>query len=228
VGDIARACHPDAVSSAGQAYLVHPTGGAGVAPGVLVLHSWWGMTQQVKQRCHALADAGYVAMAPDLMGGVVPLTAAEGELELSQSDPNVNAALVLASIVTLRTQTIDPEAPVSIIGYSMGGSWGLWAAAREALSVRAVVSYYGTQSIGFDDLVAPVLGHFGERDHLVSIDDVVEMQAHLKLSGTDATIEWYPEAGHFFAEPEAGELHDSTADALAWQRTMDFLADVHR
>ncbi len=199
-----------------------------MAPGVLVLHSWWGMTQHVKDRCHALADAGYVAMAPDLLGGVVPLTAAEGELELSRSDPNVNAALVLASIVTLRTQTIDPEGPVSIVGYSMGGSWALWAAARQALSVRAVVSYYGTQAIGFDDLVAPVLGHFGEQDHLVTTDEVVEMQAHLKLSGTDAAVEWYPDVGHFFAEPEAADFHDPEAGALAWQRTMDFLAAAHR
>ena len=49
--------------AAGHAYLVVPDDGPG--HGVLVLHSWWGLTPAVKEVVEALADAGYTALAPD-------------------------------------------------------------------------------------------------------------------------------------------------------------------
>jgi dienelactone hydrolase len=56
VGDRARR------RQAGTAYLVAPEAGSG--PGVLVLHSWWGLTPFFRNVCDRLADAGFVALAP--------------------------------------------------------------------------------------------------------------------------------------------------------------------
>jgi len=212
------------MGTAGEAYLVHPEGGAGVGPGVMVLSSWWGLTPACKERCHALADLGYVALAPDLMAGVQPDTSAEAELELAASDPNTTAALVLSSLVALRTQTRNPEGGVAVIGWSMGASWAVWAATRQPLSVSAAVAYYGTQDIDFSDLRAPILGHFGTDDEVVSEDLVTEMHAHLLLLDKSVVIHRYAGARHFFAETESVEAHDSAAEALAWDRTVEFLA----
>jgi carboxymethylenebutenolidase len=217
---------PDA-DRAGSAYLVAPDDGPG--PGVLVLHSWWGLTAAVKQRCDRLADAGFVALAPDLCDGGLPETAAEAELELAESDPNVTAALVLSSVVALRSQIDDPDGPISVIGYSMGASWAMWLATRQADSVRAVVIYYGTQDTDFDDLEAPVQGHFAEVDEFVSRDEQTEMFAHLKLAGRDVEFHDYPGTQHWFAEaghPE-DDLYDPIAAELAWERTVTFLSAVN-
>src|SRR5258706_6223586 len=45
-------------------YLAVPEQGSG--PGVLVLHAWWGLTEPFRQVCDRLAEAGFVALAPDL------------------------------------------------------------------------------------------------------------------------------------------------------------------
>src|SRR5256714_6481674 len=50
-----------------SAYLAVPEHGSG--PGVLVLHAWWGLTQPFQQVCDRLAEAGFVALAPDLYRG---------------------------------------------------------------------------------------------------------------------------------------------------------------
>ena len=210
-------------SSAGTAYLVRPDDGSG--PGVLVLHSWWGLTPGVKGLCDRLADEGFVALAPDLLEGRRPETAAEAEVELAGVDPNATAALLLSSVVALRSQTSDPEGPISIVGYSMGASWALWLAARQPESVDAVVVYYGSQDIDFADLRARVLGHFADDDLLVTEDQRDEMLAHLRLLGRDVEFHRYPGTTHWFAEADHPEeaAYDPEAAALAFQRTLAFL-----
>lgn len=193
---------------------------------MLVLHSWWGLTPGAKAFCDRLADEGFVVLAPDLLEGARPETAAEAELELGESDPNVTAALVLSSIVALRSQVARPEGPVAVVGFSMGASWALWAATRQPDSVNAVVAYYGTQHIDFADLRAPVLGHFGESDHLVTEDELVEMHAHLLLLERDVEVFRYQDAGHFFAERDVIESYDEPSAELAWGRTVEFLRSV--
>ena len=214
----------DRPGRAGSAYLVRPDNATGTGPGVLVLHSWWGLTPEVKQRCDDLADAGFVALAPDLCGGVLPETAAEAEFELGESDPNETAALVLSSIIALRSQTDAPEGPIAIVGFSMGASWALWAATRQPDSVSAVVAYYGTQNIDFELLSARVLGHFADDDDIVGDDEVVEMQSHLLLLDKPVEFHRYGGCRHFFAEQTPAATHDPAAAALSWDRTVAFLS----
>lgn len=210
----------------GEAYLVQPERGPG--PGVLVLHSWWGLTRGVKDLVERFADEGYTTLAPDLCDGVVPVDAEEARRLLAESDPNLTASLVLDSIVALRAHSEVPQDPVAIVGFSMGASWALWAATRQPSSVRTVVAYYGAQNIDFDALVAPVLGHFAETDPLVSEDELVEMQARLLLSDKHVEVHRYPGTGHWFAEPGIDGHHDPDAAAEAWARTISFLGVHHR
>jgi len=216
---------PVAGTRSGAAYLVQPDDGPG--PGILVLHSWWGLTQGVKRIVEGFADAGYTALAPDLCEGVVPADGEEAQQLLVDSDPNVTAALVLDSVVALRANCVDPEAPVAAVGYSMGASWALWLATRQPDSVAAVVAHYGTQNIDFELLVAPVLGHYAETDPLVSEDDLVEMQARLLLSDKHVEVHRYPGTGHWFAEAGVDDHFDDDAAALAGERTAAFLTEHH-
>lgn len=204
-----------------RAYLVVPDEGPG--PGVLVLHSWWGLTPAVKDLVERFADAGFTALAPDLLDGVVPTDADEARAALVESDPNVTASLVMSSLVALRAHSDDPEGPAAVVGFSMGASWALWLATRQPDSVRAVVAYYGAQNIDFTALRAPVLGHFAEDDPLVAEDELVEMHAHLLLLDKDVVVHRYPGTGHWFAEPDAPDHFDEAAAEQAWERTLEFL-----
>ncbi|MFZ4518505.1 MAG: dienelactone hydrolase family protein [Microthrixaceae bacterium] len=212
---------PVRAASAGSAYLVVPDEGPG--HGVLVLHSWWGLTPFVKSYVERVADLGYSVLAPDLLGGDLPDDADEARDLLAATDPNETAALVLSSVVALRAHSADHAAPVAVVGFSMGASWALWLATRQPDSVDAVVAHYGSQNIDFEELRAPVLGHFAEEDPLVTDDELVEMQAHLLLLDKHVEFHRYPGTGHWFAEE--GPYLDEAAAELAWERTVAFLAE---
>jgi carboxymethylenebutenolidase len=60
-----------------SAYLAEPSHGSG--PGVPVLHAWWGLTDVFKQVCDRLAEAGFVALAPDLYRGKTTASVEEAQ-----------------------------------------------------------------------------------------------------------------------------------------------------
>lgn len=108
-------------------YLVMPDAGEGRA--VLVLGSWWGLGDAQHAICDAFADAGYVALAPDLVGdGRTTDDAEVARAWLLERDPNVVADLVLSSAAILRSSNETPDAPIGVLGIGMGASWGLWLA----------------------------------------------------------------------------------------------------
>ncbi len=213
---------------AGEAFLVAPPGG-GKGPGVLVLHSWWGLTPWVQDFCRKVAEAGYTVLAPDLLDGVQPITAEEGEAVLAGVDPDELSGLVMSSAHALRAASADANQPIAVIGFSMGGSLALWLSARLTREVGAVVSFYGTQSIDFDDATAIYQGHFGADDHMVSEEDRVVTESILRIGGRETDFHLYPESGHWFFEEgdhAGGKAHSPKASELAWHRVTTFLAET--
>src|SRR6185312_16931646 len=67
----------DSNESAAPGYLAKPESGAG--PGVVVLHEWWGLTEPFRDVCDKLAEAGFVALAPDLYRGKTTDSVEEAE-----------------------------------------------------------------------------------------------------------------------------------------------------
>ncbi len=207
---------------AGEAFLVDPKGGAG--PGVLVLHSWWGLNPWVRDFCRRLADAGFTTLAPDLFDGVQPMTEAEGEAVLGGLDPDELSGLVMSSAQTLRAASADAEHPIAVVGFSMGASLALWLSARLTQEVGAVVVFYGAQSIDFDEATAVYQGHFAEDDHMVSEEDRVVTESFIRLGGRETVFHLYPGTHHWFFEE--GDNFDPQAAELAWERTEAFLHET--
>lgn len=202
-------------------YLVAPESGHG--PGVLVLHAWWGLTPGIRRIADRLADAGYVALAPDLHLGHQADTPDEAEALLARMDPNVVADLVASSAAVLRDLPVTDGERVGVVGFSMGASWGLWLAARAPHVVAAVSAYYGNQTIDFSRAEAAFQLHVAEHDELVSEDDYVLLEANLALDGMEVEVHRYEGTGHWFAEPDRGAAHAPAAAELAWERTLAFL-----
>jgi carboxymethylenebutenolidase len=209
----------------GSAYVVGPTDHQ-PAPGVLVLHGWWGLTPFFKGVCDRLADAGFAAIAPDLHGdGRTAETPDEAEALLASTDPNRTADLVLSTAAALRDMPLTTDARIGVLGFSMGASWGMWLATRAPDTVAATTLFYGSQDIDFEASRSAFLGHFAEHDEFVSDDQRVEMEAHLRLLGKDVDFHLYPGTGHWFFEQDRPPAYDARAAELAWERTVEFFRD---
>jgi carboxymethylenebutenolidase len=206
---------------AGSGYLVLPEGHAS-GPGVLVLHAWWGLTPFFKQVCNRLADEGFVAMAPDLLGGRTVDDPDEAKALLAGADIDTAAHLVRSSLFTLRSLPATPDAPVGVLGFSIGASWALWLASRVHDLVGATVVFYGAQSIDMAPATSPFLGHFAESDDLVDEDELTLLEADLRLLDKDVTFHHYPGTEHWFFESDR-PAYDAAAADLAWDRTVRFL-----
>jgi carboxymethylenebutenolidase len=206
---------------AGSGYLVLPEGHVS-GPGVLVLHSWWGLTPFFKEVCDRLADEGFVALAPDLLDGHTPERPDEAQAVLAEADMDATLHLVRSSLFTLRGLPATPDAPVGVLGFSMGASWALLLASRVPDLVGATVTFYGAQNVDMAPATSAFLGHYADHDDFVEDDELTLLEAELRLLEKDVTFHRYPDTDHWFFEKDR-PAYDEAAAALAWSRTIDFL-----
>ena len=202
------------------AYADAPTSGTG--PGVLVLHSWWGLTETIKDRCNQLADAGFTAVAPDLFDGEVARDDAHGEKLLADADANRLVLGVQSTADALSRMPATAGSRIMVVGFSMGASLGLWFSERFPEQVSAVVGFYGSQGIDFHRTQAAYQLHMAEGDPMLDPDELALMEASFGLAGRPVDIHTYAGVGHHFAE-EGTPGYDAVAADLAWQRTIEFL-----
>lgn len=205
-----------------QAYVAVPDTGSG--PGVLVLHSWWGLTAGTRAICDRLAGNGFVAMAPDLFGGAIAEDPEEGQDLLAGVDPNILVRDVLAASDVLQKLPAVTGERIGVLGMSMGASMGLWLSDRAAKEVCATVAFYGVQDISFADTSSAYLCHFAETDPYIDENAAAFLEAVLHLGDNDSEIivHHYPGTSHWFFEP-GQDAYDAAAADLAWERTIDFL-----
>lgn len=201
------------------AYFVQDEEGPG--PGVLLLHSLWGLTPSVKDLCDGLADRGFTVLAPDINFGELPETEKEGIDRLGEASPDRLASLVLSSAKLVNEQSA--AGPIGIVGFGMGGSLALWASVRLGDVVAAAVSFYGTQQIDFAGSRSTYLVHFAEEDEYITDEEAAFMEATMGLESLLVEVIAYPGTKHGFCEPDS-KTFDPGAFERAWARTLDFLA----
>jgi len=194
-------------------------------PGILLLSSPWGLSSEVKAKADQLADAGFTVLVPDLYDGAVATTSEEAHTTLMEADMNIAASLVQSSLRILQAASPDPEAPVGVLGYAAGASWGLWLSIRSADRVAAVATFYGTQSIEFEGAQASYLLHFAEHDDDVTNDERAIMGLNLQLAGRESRVEQHQSVSGGFAERDHPNF-DATAEAVAWRQTLEFFASA--
>lgn len=196
---------------------------SGAGPGVLLLHSFWGLTPSVKGLCDGLADHGYTVLAPDINFGELPDTEQEALDHLGAASPDRLASLVLASARLLYDKSNGGS--IAIIGFGMGGSLALWASVRLPDMVGAAVSFYGTQQIDFAGSRSSYLVHLAEEDDYITEDETVFMRATMGLESLPVELVTYPGTRHGFCEPD-GDTFDPDAFEKAWDLTLGFLDDA--
>jgi dienelactone hydrolase len=193
--------------------------------GVMVLPSKWGVTSSVKNYCYELSDLGYSVIAPQVLQGPLPLEERTADELLEQADPNLMVDAVRSSLHALRSYSLDPKKPVTIIGFGMGASLAIWASERLFDSVNLCVAYYGSQDINFEDSQSEYLLNFAKDDEYTSEDDANFCYSNLKVSGKEAEVHWF-DAKHDFMEKELPNYNQAAA-TQAWQDTLTIVQRVN-
>jgi carboxymethylenebutenolidase len=191
------------------------------SPGVVVLHPWWGLNEDIVAFVDRLAAAGFVVVAPDLFGGQVATTIEEAERLVGAAEGAAVDAIVLATVDHL-AERLGPTAKLATLGFSFGAHWAMWSPAERDSVVASVVYYGTTGGPVLTGTSVPVLGQFAEDDPYEEEEGVAAFAQTLTSAGRDVVIHRYPGTGHWFAEPSSDAYRPEAAD-LAFERTVDFL-----
>lgn len=190
--------------------------------GLIVIQEWWGLVPHIEQVADRFAEAGFVALAPDLYHGKTTKSQDEaGKLMMSLRVEEAARDLA-GAIGYLKTQATG--AKVGTIGFCMGGALSLFAACRNQ-DVGACVVFYGVHPNIKPDLTslqAPVLGVFGGRDQATPPAAVAELDRQLSAAGKRHEFHTYPNAQHAFFNDHRPEVYDARAAADAWTKTLTF------
>jgi carboxymethylenebutenolidase len=195
----------------------------GARAGVVVLHAWWGLNDDVIAYADRLADAGFAVLAPDMFRGQVATEPEDAERLSSEGDAGGADEVAWAAVDRLGDE-LGVDAPLAALGWSFGAAYAIWGpSVRDRL--RATVAYYGTYTGPFiAQSTAPLLGHFAEEDPYTSDDEIRELDDAYRDAGREITTFRYPGTGHWFAEPSRDAFRPAAAE-LAFERTIDFLRE---
>lgn len=210
----------DVNGSPAGAYLALPS--RSNAPGVIMLHAWWGLNSFFKSVCDRLASEGFVVLAPDLNEGQIARTIDEAKEIMSTLDGRRKYEVAMAAPDALRARPEVRKEPFALMGFSMGAAWSLVLASERPEDVHKVVLFCGAGEGDFARIRADVLGHFSDTDEWEDINYVRSMENDMQQAGVKTTFHIYSGLPHWFFENDRPEFIPEAAE-LAWTRTLAFL-----
>jgi carboxymethylenebutenolidase len=185
---------------------------------VVVLQEIFGVNQHVRKITDSFAAQGYVAIAPALFDRVkkgVELSYDEAGLAtgmemMKQAGESGPLADIQAAI-----DVVKSAGKVAIVGYSWGGYLS-YLSANQVQGVACAIGYYGAgiTSAAWEKRRIPTLLHFGEKDHLIPREELVQFRA----LRPDVSVYSY-QAGHGF-NCEERDTYDEDAASRARERTL--------
>ncbi len=208
-------------------YFAYPEDATEPLPGILAIHEWWGLNENIEAMARRLAGEGYQVLAVDLYNGEIAKTPEEASQLVQAVAKNPFAAE--ANITKAYNYLVEEkQAPkVASIGWCFGGSWSLETALLFPQELDAAVIYYGGQVAEtsveeLSTLEMPILGIFGAEDSSIPVETVEKLESTLDELGKEAEIQIYENAGHAFANP-SGNNYVAEAAEKAWTETIEFL-----
>lgn len=216
-----------------KAYVTLPEGN-GPAPAVIMIQEIFGINQEMRDKCDAMAAKGYVAICPDLFWRIEP------DIELVDSVPEqLERAFELFGLYDVELGMKDlastlkaaraherGNGKVGCVGYCLGGKLAYLMATDT--DVDASVSYYGVGIEGMLDkaknISHPLLMHIAEEDQFVD-KEAQELILSGLADNPHVTLHTYPDADHAFARGN-GMHYDEASAVAANTRTDDFLENA--
>jgi carboxymethylenebutenolidase len=217
-----------------EAALAVPDDGAPPFPAVVVVHDIYGYTRDLKRHCQRFADAGYVALGPDLYQGGRPGCVVK-TLNSMRTGKGFAYEVIDAARTLLGARDDVDENRIGVAGFCMGGGFALLAAADQSFAVAA--PFYGAVPYKASRLrgLCPTIAQYGAKD-TVFLPHAERLGRHLEELGIDHELHIYEEAGHSFMNQLAGPLaplgrytpirafYDEDTESKAWTALLTFFA----
>ena len=211
-------------------------------PVVLVIHEWWGLNDNIKNKARSLAKLGYLAFAIDMYGdgktGNNPDEA--GKLAMPfYTNTAMAKSRFDAALSKIRSYPQADTSRIAATGYCFGGGLVL-NMARLGEDLRGVVSFHGSLvGVPADKslLKAKILVCHGADDQFVKPDEVTLFKKQLDSIGADYKFISYPGATHAFTNPGATETglkfklpiaYNAAADSSSWKEMVEFLGRIFK
>jgi carboxymethylenebutenolidase len=205
-------------------YLAQPDT-PGPHPGVLLIHEWWGLNEEITALVDELAGAGYVVLAPDsYRGQTTSLIPRAIWLVTTTPQPQIAADTDSALAHLRQLDAVDSDR-VGSVGFCFGGRQSLWLGLRQPDLLAATVLFYGgpeTEIEALRPLSQPVLGIFGREDSSIPLANVEAFERSLQQLGVPHTVTIYDDVGHAFLNSE--NIHTPGQARAAWEQMIDFLS----
>ena len=208
-----------------EAFIVYPEV-KDKAMAVVVIHEIFGLTDWARLVADELAENGYIAIAPDLLSGMVPKGGGTAELggedvrKAIMSLPSEQVTADLNACVDYCAKLPACNGKVAVAGFCWGGNQSFRFATNNK-TIKAAFSFYGTgpdKEADIERIACPVYGFYGENDARVSAT-IETTEKLMKKAGKTYEPVIYKGAGHGFMcageEPDANK-ENKTAREDAW------------
>lgn len=204
------------------AYLAYPERKT-PAPGVVVIHEIFGMSDFVRQTTEQLAKDGFVAIAPDLLSrrGGTPASPDDARKLIAGLNPDTVTLDLDAAVAYLRTLKAVQHDRIGVIGFCWGGGQSFRYATTNPV-LRAFVVCYGPgpDAAAIARIRAKGLGVYAENDARIDAG-LADVAAAVKQYGKDYRYSVYPGVGHgFLRSRDKPDVADS-----AWSAVVRFFRE---
>lgn len=194
------------------------------APGVIVIHEIYGLTDWEPTVADRLAKEGYVAVVPDLLSskhGRTPKDEGEARKLVGELEPDRVTADLDATYAYLNGLPAVRKGVIGTIGFCWGGGQSFRYATNNP-NLRGVVVAYGPapDTADMKRIKAPVLGIYAEDDARINAE-LPTVTAGMQNAGNTFTTEVFPGTGHAFLKP-GRQGYDTPERERAWKRILEF------
>ena len=211
------------------------------ATAVVVIHEIFGMSDWVQALTDELAEAGYIAIAPDLLSGMGPngggtdeLAASNGVGQAIGKLPPDQITADLNAVADYVSKLPAANGKVAVAGFCWGGSQSFRFATNRP-TLKAAFVFYGTapttappnpalDKAALAKISAPVYGFYGENDMRVDATVPTTTDAMKELNKKYDPVT-YAGAGHGFMRageapppPSPAAKGDAEADKAATEK----------
>ena len=220
-----------------RSYLAQPDR-PGPHPVVVLLHERYGLFQHTLDLAERFAREGYVCLAPDLYWRIKDQSALlAGEVTIPLPDPQVRDDLSVVYDYLDGLPSVDATRK-ALMGVCLTGRYAITVGAYRQ-DLKALVNFYGgagpkewptTEHFPeplealFPRISAPVLGVFGEKDHVIPIPYVRQFRDCLERANKSYEITVYADMPHGWLNDRMPGRYRAEGAAAAWQQLMRFLA----
>ena len=207
-------------------YLALPPSGRG--PGVIVIQEWWGIVQHIKSVCERFAQAGFVALAPDLYHGKTTTEPDEATKLLMAMQLNTAGREMVSAGRWLAASERTAGDRVGIVGFCMGGGLALYASTLSDVFAATVAFYPGFRFVErarphYTEIGGAVLLHWADRDRSNDRESAGRFVDQLRDAGIEVESHWYDDTDHAFFNDDRPQVYKPEQARLAWDRTLSFL-----